>query len=87
MNEKQRYVVIAAAVAVALALVFPPFHFRTYNGVIINLGYWLLFNPPLRWISDTSSIAGAVTVSVLLLEWAAITLVAGALWWILKNKP
>lgn len=83
MNDKQKRIVIGAAVAVLLTLLFPPFHFRLPNGVVINLGYGFLFDPPQR----SAGYVGSVTVDLLLVEWVAIALVSGILWWLFKDKP
>jgi len=82
MNDKQRYVVIGAAVAVALTTLFPPFHIALRAGMFTNMGYHFLFSPPQR----SDDYVGSVTVELLLIEWAAIALVSGALWWLFKDK-
>lgn len=81
MNDKQRNVVIGAIIAVIVALAYPPFHLHARPGIIINLGYSWLWEPPAR-----GSLFGTVNVSLLVVEWLAIALVAGALWWLFKEK-
>lgn len=86
MNDKQKRVVIGAAVAVAVALLFPPFHARMPNGVVRNLGYGFLLDPP-HYVTYSIDIVGSVTVEMLLMEWVAIAIVAGVLWWLFKDVP
>jgi len=83
MNDKQRYVAIGSGVAIVLALLFPPFHFRLPNGMVANMGYGWLFSPP-EYSADR---AGSVTVEMLLMEWIAIAAVASILWWLFKDRP
>ena len=84
MNDKQKRIVIGAAGAVLLTLLFPPFHIRYGNGVVANLGFGFLFDAPSR---PGGGVQGSVTVELLLIEWVAIAIVAGVLWWLLKEKP
>jgi hypothetical protein len=83
MNDKQRYVVIGAVVAVVLTMLFPPFHIALRAGIVTNMGYGFLFSPPQRG----EGYVGSVTVELLLVEWVAIALVSGVLWWLCKDKP
>lgn len=85
MNSKQRVVLICAAAAVIIAMLFPPFDIRFPNGVTRNIGYGFLFSPAEYATSLGSSYPGSVNVSLLAMEWAAIILVAAVAWWLLKD--
>jgi hypothetical protein len=79
---RQKRILMAAAIAIALSLLFPPFYFRGGGGITINLGYGFLLNPPLY----RGDYAGSVNLPLLLLEWVAIAAVSGLLWLILRAK-
>jgi len=80
MNPKQQKVLIGALVAIVAALLFPPHHFTYPNRVTLNLGYGFIFDPPVALLGEVFR-DGSITIEVLLIEWAAIALVAGVLWW------
>jgi len=84
MNSRQRSVVIIAAVAIALMLLYPPFRFVARNGVEYNLGYSWLFAPPP--ISSSNATLGSVNLWLLLAQWAAVVLIAGALLFVLNDS-
>lgn len=46
MNIAQRVVLVAVASAAVSMMLYPPFHMRGANGIEINSGYALLFDPP-----------------------------------------
>ena len=85
MNEKQRYVAIAAAAGVILALLFPPFIFTLPNGVTRNLGYSFLFSPAEFIASTGFSYPGSVNIALLAMEWAGILIAAAIAWHLLKD--
>lgn len=70
MIARQRLVLLLAAVAIVATLLFPPFHLRGDGGVVVNLGYSVLWSPP--------GYEGSATVdeAMLLVEWIGILLVA-----------
>ena len=45
-SSSLRKILLLTAVTLALMLLFPPFHQVLPNGVVRNLGYEFLFNPP-----------------------------------------
>ena len=81
MNEKQRIVLFLTAVALIIALFYPPFLLITPRGSVLNLGYGFLFNPPIY--SNTH--AGSVNVSFLSIELLVILLVGGIVTLIFKE--
>ena len=84
MNSRQRSVVSIAAAAIALMLLYPPFRFVARNGVEYNLGYSWIFAPPP--ISSSNATLGSVNLWLLLAQWAAVILIAGALLFVLKDS-
>jgi len=60
------------AIVLTLMLVFPPFRYLLPNGVEINLGYSLIFSPPLA----TETRVGSVNIPLLLTQVAFVVLVA-----------
>ena len=73
MNTTQRYVLIIAIIIIVLMGIYPPFYFRTYNGVLLNLGYGFVLNPPK--VGD--GFAGSVNVQLLMVQWLGVVIVAG----------
>lgn len=65
-------ILLATAGALALAVLFPPFH-GTVQGITMNLGYSFLFAPP-----SMGTVAGLVNVSLLACELLVISAI-GAL--------
>lgn len=76
---RQRLVLGLGAVAIVLALIFPPFHMETAGHVVFNAGYAWLWRPPLN---------GTATVNVQMLaaEWTAIALVCAGMYLALRSK-
>jgi hypothetical protein len=77
MNKKQRSVLFASAAVIMLMLLFPPFHY-SIPGRAINVGYGCLFDPP----GDRPT----VNAGMLLVQWVAVILVGGILWFALRDK-
>lgn len=82
MNDTQKKILVCVAVAIVATLLFPPFHTVHNNGITINIGYGFLFDPPTGAYGRT----GSVTIGVLFMEWIAIVVVGGILWWMTKSK-
>ncbi len=80
MNKRQQTILHVCIALIVAMLLFPPFHVRLANGIVANLGYGFLLDPPLR-----GSIAGSIDVSVLIVQWVAVILVCGVLWWLAKG--
>ena len=80
MNKRQRLIVIWAAALAVVMLLFPPFHFQRPQGLVFNLGYGFLFDPPMF-----QSLAGSVNIAMLLVQWAALVALAAVLWWVTKG--
>ena len=62
-------------------LVYPPFQLSLRNGVIFNMGYGWLFEPPRR-----GAIAAIVNVSMLLIQWFAVLVVGCLAFFLAKNQ-
>ena len=77
MNKKQRWVLFVSAAVVILMLLFPPFHFPIRERAF-NAGYGCLFDPP----EDRPT----VNTGMLLVEWVAVILAGGILWFALRDK-
>lgn len=78
----EQKVLIAGAACALLALLFPPFYIRLQNGIILNMGYSLLFDPPRR-----GEIVASVDAPLVLLEWAVIAAITGVAWFIVRKRP
>lgn len=76
MNKDQRTILWLLGAVLFTMLVFPPFYFQYSTGVIDNLGYRLIFNPPT--VGDGfNSPAGLIHVPTLLLQILVAILLAG----------
>jgi hypothetical protein len=82
MNKKQQTILFIAAAFIFLMLLFSPFHFRAGNGMETNMGYGFVFKPP----SFSSSAVGTINIGTLLVQWAAVILIAGMLVIATRNK-
>ena len=82
MNENQRKILIGAIAVIALMLFLPPFYWRAPAGNTFNLGYGLIFNPPVRegWG------AGSVDIGLLVTQWAAVLIVGAIAFFLFKGK-
>jgi len=82
MNDNQKVVLVVVIVAIAVMLLFPPFHFRGMNGVTINLGYGFLFSPP----TISSGTLGAVDIGMLITQWLGVLVIGGIVFFMFKGK-
>jgi hypothetical protein len=76
MNLAQRIVVGAVGIAALLMMLYPPFYVRAANGVLSNLGYHFLLDPPSR----SGPVFGLVHVPTLLVQFVALVIVGAAAW-------
>jgi hypothetical protein len=74
MNKKQRIVLYVCAAAIALMMLFPPFH----GGRSYNTGCSFLLSPPSSY--------SHVNIEMLVIQWVAVLLVGGLLWFAMKDK-
>jgi hypothetical protein len=81
MNKKQKRILLAVIATILGMLLYPPFHLIANNGVVINMGYGWIFDPPKRGL-----ITANVNVSVLLIQWVGILLVGGIAYLICKTS-
>jgi hypothetical protein len=77
MNRLQRLVVVSAAVAIALMLVYPPYT-HTRRG---NMGYSWIFSPP----EVSSGIFATVDAVVLVTQWFGVLLISAMGYWLSKD--
>jgi len=80
MNKKQKQILIAVISMVAIMLLFPPFHVVWSNGMIYNVGYSLIFEPPKK-----GSVGAIVNVSMLLIQWVGVLIVGGLAFFLAKE--
>jgi hypothetical protein len=73
-TRQSRILFIASATLVAM-LLFPPFDLRLANGVVMNLGYGFLLDPPKR-----GQMAGSVDIGLLLVQWVGVLILAVPFW-------
>lgn len=79
MNKKQRWVLFVCAAIIALMLLFPPVYFHAAEGgADANRGFGFLF--------DSRNDQIFVNAGTLLLQWVGTILVAGILWFALRDK-
>lgn len=71
----KKHLLVGYAIIITGIIIFPPFRFIFPNGSIKNLGYSLIFDPPLY-----GSYAGSPNVPLLLVEMLAASLVFGVLY-------
>jgi H+/Cl- antiporter ClcA len=92
MNRTQKAILICAVIAVIVTLLYPPFHFyypqdhesENRYPPIASMGYAFIFDPP-SFYRRSHHHEGSITVSVVLLEWLGIGLVAGVLLLVTKK--
>ncbi len=77
MNETQRRVLLAAAIVVALMVLFPPYIVENYRGVPLMAGYAPLFDLPSYAVSSGGSIPAKVNAMTLLLQIIGAVVVGG----------
>lgn len=80
MNQNQKRILMAVIAMVIAMLVYPPFQVVVQNGVIFNMGYDWLVDPPKR-----GYIAATVNVSMLLIQWIGVLVVGGLAFCLAKN--
>jgi hypothetical protein len=84
MNEHQRWILFAAAAVVVAMLLFPPFRSQGINGLVMSAGYGFLFDPPRHpW---SNNYYASIDLGTLLVQWVAVFLVAGILWFAFRDK-
>jgi hypothetical protein len=71
MIDTKSKILIGIAIAMVVAILFPPFTFKTATGVVVNLGYGFLFDPPKSFGGTT----GSVNIGLLLVELFVIIIV------------
>lgn len=81
MNTTQKRIMIAVIVIIVGMLVYPPFQVVAKNGVVFNMGYGWIFDPPKR-----GYIAASVDVPMLLIQWVGVLVVGGLALFLAKNS-
>jgi hypothetical protein len=82
IGSSERLLLIAIATILMIMLAYPPFQLIMHNGVIINMGYDWIFDPPNR-----GSIVASVNLAMLLVQWIGILLVGSIVYFLIKNSP
>ena len=82
MRDKQKTVITILIGVVVAMLMFPPFQFRVQNGVVLNLGYGFIFNPPLV----NAAAEGSVNIGMLVVQWLGVIIVGGLILFMLKEE-
>ncbi|MHB1176390.1 MAG: hypothetical protein ACYCZJ_14815 [Sulfuriferula sp.] len=81
MNKKQKILLIAILVIVAVMLIFPPFDIRLLNGAVPNMGYSLIVDPP-----EFRGLAATVDVGLLITQWVGVLIVGGIAFFLFKDR-
>ena len=66
---------------VALMLVYPPFQVVTYNGIVFNMGYSWIFEPPKK-----GQIGASVNASMLIIQWVGVLIIGGLTCFLAKTS-
>jgi hypothetical protein len=82
MNKRQRNILFVASAVIILIVLFPPFHVNYSPEIEIHMGYSFLFHPPK--FQDT--LVSTVDIQMLLIQLAAVILIGGMHWYIMKDK-
>lgn len=77
MNKSKKKIIFSALAVMVAMLLFPPFEaVATKSGVVSNMGYAWLFDPPRTRVSG-STVYASVNAGMLLLQWFVVVIVAG----------
>ncbi len=82
LNKSQRRILIATTAMVVIIFLFPPFHYHYPRGIVENVGFGFLFNPPKVNAHDS----GNVNTVLLLTEIFTTVLLGGLLAFAFKKK-
>ena len=82
MNENQKKVCQAIVIAIVAMTLYPPFHFQGLNGVVLNLGYGWLLDPP----HYSGTILGSVNIGMLLMQWLGVLIVGAIGFFLFKDR-
>jgi len=72
MNQNQKRILMVVIAMVFAMLIYPPFQIVHNNGLVFNMGYNWLIEPPQQW-----DVAATVNVSMLLIQWIGVLIVGG----------
>lgn len=79
MNETQKKIIFVSVVIVVLMGIFPPWQIKTGDR-IINMGYWFITNPPVKFATNGYTKFGSeLNLSVLFIQWAITAMMASGL--------
>ena len=81
MNAMQRLVLIAIGLGALVMLLYPPFYLRFPNGVVDNLGYHFLFDPPYR-----STVTASVHTPTLLVQLLGLLITGVSAWFLVGTS-
>lgn len=82
MNTNQKRIITAVIVIIVGMLLYPPFQVIAKNGIVFNMGYDWIFDPPKR-----RYIGANVNVSMLLIQWVGVLVVGGLAFFLAKSFP
>lgn len=77
MNDKQKYLLIAIAILLTIAILFPPFQLVAQEGVILNEGFHFILLP------DSIEL---VNIHLLFMEWLFIVSLGFIGWLFFKDN-
>ena len=87
MNGKQKTISIVVIAIILAMLLFPPFQTKLPTGAIENLGYGLIFHPPvfeLRYPSR-GDLTGTVDIGLLITQWLGVLIVGAIAYFLVKD--
>lgn len=79
MNKNQKWILVATVTIILAMLAYPPFQVNYTNGIVFNMGYSWLFEPP----QEGDAI---VNVPMLLIQWIAVLIVGCLAFFLAKNQ-
>lgn len=80
MNKNQKLILVAVLAVIVGMLAYPPFQIVNNNGVVFNMGYGWIVDPPKR-----GYIKATVNVAMLLIQWIGVLVVGGLAFLLAKS--
>ena len=85
MSKKQKNILVGVIIMIVAMLVYPPFQYTGEGGIVTNMGYDWIYDPP-HYLGRYNAQA-IVNVPVLLVQWLGVILVGGLVLYLAKDNP
>lgn len=83
MSKRQNNLLVGVIIFILAMLVYPPFQYTGQNGLVTNMGYGWIFDPPMYFGRDNQQ--ATINVPVLLVQWLGVILVGGLGFYLAKE--